>query len=642
MDKKTPSIFLKKFNTLASIIFMIFVYINSASADCPSWETQYYQLSVIANNNSVITVRHRGDFTTDIPENSLGAFERSYQNCRAAIETDVRLTKDNELVVFHDINIGKMLEKDYDPLLNTGPNPELKSLTLDELQQKKLLTITREKTNYTVPTVDEMLHNYLDKNGQSLIYLEVKDAAAIIPTAMAIYRVSLREPSLVKRVIVKFNMAEYPTPNDWFAMLNENNIKEEIMANPVISPIAAKRINEGPKIDPINGADYRDNASRAVALWSNAKETIVPNIEVVIKDSTDFKSVIEKDSIYQGKYIAPANLDISNTNEATMARMVAIIKFYKKPLGAFVPVPDYILWRPGVITGITVPNVIPDTVGNINIIKAYFQNNSACCYDLADRLGVFDVFPRVVIRENYDYRHILDWNRSIGVNMITADDTDTIDEYYAKNQVLDRVAMPILIPPTKNMHSTLSWDFHPEFNVSKSTVVNIKAWNGESSVWWGGQTCLYTDSSTHEEKYAWVYQCGNFNAENAGYSDSLITKVVDSPRYGSLIQIYSAQYSPISDTPHCLQISGFYNDASWGTDCDPENKATLFKQDMKGHLQAMYYVDNPLSPNQPNEYLYLFNHSIYYDLFYGKIRTTQQLDENNWNKWLIELAPSNN
>ncbi|MEB3134646.1 hypothetical protein VKM53_20010 [Providencia stuartii] len=56
----------------------------------------------------------------------------------------------------------------------------------------------------------------------------------------------------------------------------------------------------------------------------------------------------------------------------------------------------------------------------------------------------------------------------------------------------------------------------------------------------------------------------------------------------------------------------------------------------------MYYVDNPLSPNQPNEYLYLFNHSIYYDLFYGKIRTTQQLDENNWNKWLIELAPSNN
>lgn len=63
---------------------------------------------------------------------------------------------------------------------------------------------------------------------------------------------------------------------------------------------------------------------------------------------------------------------------------------------------------------------------------------------------------------------------------------------------------------------------------------------------------------------------------------------------------------------------------------------------MKGHLQAMYYVDNPLSPNQPNEYLYLFNYSIYYDLFYGKIRTTQQLDENNWNKWLIELAPSNN
>ena len=50
-----------------------------------------------------ILIAHRG-YSEISPENSFLAFELAYQFCFSAVELDVHLTKDEQLVIIHDAN----------------------------------------------------------------------------------------------------------------------------------------------------------------------------------------------------------------------------------------------------------------------------------------------------------------------------------------------------------------------------------------------------------------------------------------------------------------------------------------------------------------------------------------------------------
>lgn len=50
-----------------------------------------------------ILIAHRG-YSAISPENSFLAFELAYQFCFSAVELDVHLTKDQQLVIIHDAN----------------------------------------------------------------------------------------------------------------------------------------------------------------------------------------------------------------------------------------------------------------------------------------------------------------------------------------------------------------------------------------------------------------------------------------------------------------------------------------------------------------------------------------------------------
>ena len=50
-----------------------------------------------------ILIAHRG-YSAISPENSFLAFELAYQFCFSAVELDVHLTKDEQLVIIHDAN----------------------------------------------------------------------------------------------------------------------------------------------------------------------------------------------------------------------------------------------------------------------------------------------------------------------------------------------------------------------------------------------------------------------------------------------------------------------------------------------------------------------------------------------------------
>ena len=49
-----------------------------------------------------LIIAHRGD-VTNAPENTISAFQKALELGADGIELDVRLTKDDQLVVFHDL-----------------------------------------------------------------------------------------------------------------------------------------------------------------------------------------------------------------------------------------------------------------------------------------------------------------------------------------------------------------------------------------------------------------------------------------------------------------------------------------------------------------------------------------------------------
>ncbi len=102
-----------------------------------------------------IYVAHRGLFdNVTVPENSLPAFIKAAQN-GFAIETDVQMTKDGKLVVFHDATLERL----------TGAKESVRELEFDKLRQLRLLG-----TDCFIPTFEEFLQA---ANGANIV-VEIK------------------------------------------------------------------------------------------------------------------------------------------------------------------------------------------------------------------------------------------------------------------------------------------------------------------------------------------------------------------------------------------------------------------------------------------------------------------------------------
>lgn len=100
-------------------------------------------------------VAHRGYHCKGIPENSMAAFERAV-SFGYAIETDVHLTKDGRIVVFHDDDLARM----------TGESGLVRDRTAAELTQLHL-----GGTEERIPLFSEFLGKV---NGRVPLLIELK------------------------------------------------------------------------------------------------------------------------------------------------------------------------------------------------------------------------------------------------------------------------------------------------------------------------------------------------------------------------------------------------------------------------------------------------------------------------------------
>ena len=104
---------------------------------------------------------HRGlwDMEQQIPENSLPAFARAIRE-KAAIELDVHMTADKQIVVIHDSSLKRLC----------GVEGTVESLTYEELSQLSL-----RGTEYTIPLLGQVLHLV---QGRVPLLIEIKSLSA--------------------------------------------------------------------------------------------------------------------------------------------------------------------------------------------------------------------------------------------------------------------------------------------------------------------------------------------------------------------------------------------------------------------------------------------------------------------------------
>lgn len=103
-----------------------------------------------------LPVAHRGLHDGALPENGIGAF-RAAIAAGYAIETDVRLSADHKLVVFHDDSLLRM----------TGANLDVYDCTAEELSRLRLAG-----TQEHIPLFEEFLS---EVNGRTPLLIEIKN-----------------------------------------------------------------------------------------------------------------------------------------------------------------------------------------------------------------------------------------------------------------------------------------------------------------------------------------------------------------------------------------------------------------------------------------------------------------------------------
>lgn len=101
-----------------------------------------------------LNIAHRG-FSGQYTENTMKAFEKAYEEGADGIELDVRLTKDAEVVIFHDPDIDRMTEG----------KGAVNEYTLEELRSYPIITHPLQKNikQEVIPTLSEYLEWVEDK-----------------------------------------------------------------------------------------------------------------------------------------------------------------------------------------------------------------------------------------------------------------------------------------------------------------------------------------------------------------------------------------------------------------------------------------------------------------------------------------------
>ncbi|EDV9210088.1 hypothetical protein YY63_25375 [Salmonella enterica subsp. enterica] len=469
-------LFLLSFTTHSEMNVIVNNPTDKENRTCPDWMVTFNELNKY--DNSVISVKSKGDYNAQIPENSLKSFEISYSKCRPAIEIRVNRTIDGYPIIFNDTHIERMTLPGFNPEseIPSIDNKEKSSsgieyLSLAKVKKLNLVNINGQVTDSKIITLDEFIENYKNKNPSTIIFLYPKNPFALIAAVKVLDNAieKYKDKSLASRFIIKVDMMDIPQPLVLFSLLRDQGLKnlESLNFNPVMTNKAFITLKS-------TGIDV---PKLATSLWLEDKNLSIPVFD----------------------------LEVKNENDDSMTKVMQLIKKFKKRIGIYVPVPDYILWRKEMVSGFTVNHSYGDKKP-VNIMNAFYNEDGSCCFVLKDNISP----------GGNDMRMNLEWQKSIGGSIFTSLDTDTIDSYFKSQGVLNLNARPEPSNPVYAMKSGISWLSGYFVKPSHSSVIFQTNKNNLNL-----KKCLYSKAYTP----AYLIECDDNHAHNLGFNEKLLVKM---------------------------------------------------------------------------------------------------------------------
>lgn len=146
-----------------------------------------------------LIIAHRGD-SVHAPENTLAAFKRAVDAGADGIEFDVRLTKDGEVVVFHDSSLNRIAGRESRIIQLSAE--ELRSVDVGSWFNRRRLAFANEKfARERIPTLSETLEDLVAFDG--LLYIELKCREEDVERLARAVCVVICDSPLLPRIIIK-------------------------------------------------------------------------------------------------------------------------------------------------------------------------------------------------------------------------------------------------------------------------------------------------------------------------------------------------------------------------------------------------------------------------------------------------------
>jgi glycerophosphoryl diester phosphodiesterase len=249
-------------------------------------------------SQKLLVVGHRGAAGL-LPENTLAAFKRGCELGVDAIELDVLVSADGQMIVHHDYKLKPEIARSADgPWISSGSNPAIKDLTLAQLKSYDIGRL-QPKTAYAaqypeqtavdgerIPTFKEVIDLFKKSGAPSTrLFVEIKTSPeepnlALPPESISERVVKMvRDEGIADRTwIISF---------DWRNLVHIQKIAPEIKTGyltidtPGTSNLKPKQPGASPWMAGIDIDDFNGSAPRAVKaaggrIWSPYFRNLTP------------------------------------------------------------------------------------------------------------------------------------------------------------------------------------------------------------------------------------------------------------------------------------------------------------------------------------------------------------------------------
>ena len=215
-------------------------------------------LATAVQEKGVLVAAHRGVASGNIPCNTLAAFEAALRQGADILETDVILSDEGEMYIFHT---------------KQEPNHLNKAIRLERLDREQVLSqrfvnVDNDETPYGVVTLDSFLETFKNR-----VLINLDHAWDFLPeTVKAIRRHGMEEQILLKTPAKQkfFDVMEEVAPDLMFMpVIKETDTCTELLENMNINFVAAELVF-AQEDSPLCQPDYiKAHHDKGRQLWVN-------------------------------------------------------------------------------------------------------------------------------------------------------------------------------------------------------------------------------------------------------------------------------------------------------------------------------------------------------------------------------------